>query len=202
VFLDQCLKFFIKTTYYLGEEHSVFGNWFLLSFTENEGAAFGIKLNVTYGKLFLTIFRILAVGAGIYYLYKIIKQNQSIGLITCVSLIIAGAIGNIIDCVFYGVYFSEINDYQGGWFHGYVVDMLYFPLFDGHFPSWFPIWGGEHFEFFSAVFNIADLSISTGIITLLVFQGKFFPKKTEEVTALEVPSETSENEASESTNEA
>lgn len=174
--LDQWFKIYIKTTFYLGEERPMLGEWFRLSFTENEGAAFGMKLGGEYGKLILTFFRIAAVIAGIIYLWQIVKKDRHWGLITSVTLIIAGAIGNIIDCVFYGVYFEEINDYTGSWFYGQVVDMLYFPLFEGHFPSWFPIWGGEHFEFFNAVFNLADASISTGIIALLIFQHRFFTK--------------------------
>lgn len=149
--------------------------------------AFGLEFGGSFGKLLLSVFRIaLVFGIG-WYLLRLIKEKAHNGLIVCFSLIFAGAIGNIIDSVFYGLVFSESNagiatmfPAEGGYaklFHGRVVDMLYFPLFEGHFPSWFPVWGGEPFLFFREVFNIADSSITIGVSLLLIFQKKFYGHK-------------------------
>ena len=139
--------------------------------------AFGMEL---FGKLFLTTFRIVAVILILWYLVDIIKRNLKTGYIVCIAMILAGACGNIIDCVFYGVIFNEstysqiasfvpVGEGYGSWFQGRVVDMFYFPIIDTHWPSWLPIWGGQHFIFFSPIFNFADASISCGIIALLLF---------------------------------
>ena len=160
------------------------GNWFLIHFTENNGMAFGLEFGGSFGKLLLSVFRIaLVIGIG-WYLFRLIKTGAHKGLIVCFSLIFAGAIGNIIDSVFYGLIFSESNagysilfPAEGGYskiFHGRVVDMLYFPLLEGHFPSWFPVWGGQEFLFFREVFNVADSSITIGVASLLIFQKKFY----------------------------
>ena len=169
---------------YLGQEFHVIGNWFLIHFTENNGMAFGLEFGGSFGKLLLSVFRIaLVIGIG-WYLFRLIKTGAHKGLIVCFSLIFAGAIGNIIDSVFYGLIFSESNagysilfPAEGGYskiFHGRVVDMLYFPLLEGHFPSWFPVWGGQEFLFFREVFNVADSSITIGVASLLIFQKKFY----------------------------
>jgi len=184
LFLDQVFKIWIKTHLYLGQEFHVLGNWFLIHFTENNGMAFGLEFGGTWGKLLLSVFRIaLVIGIG-WYLVHLVRIKAHRGLIACFSLIFAGAIGNIIDSVFYGVIFSESNagiahlfPAEGGYsrvFHGRVVDMLYFPLFEGRFPQWFPFWGGEDFLFFREVFNIADSSITIGVACLLIFQKKFY----------------------------
>lgn len=181
---DQVFKIWIKTHMYLGQEFHVFDHWFLIHFTENNGMAFGLEFGGSFGKLILSVFRIaLVIGIG-WYLWRLIKTNAHPGLIVCFSLIFAGAIGNIIDSVFYGLIFSESNagiatlfPHDGGYsrlFHGRVVDMLYFPLFEGRFPQWVPFWGGEDYLFFREVFNIADSSITIGVISLLVFQRKFY----------------------------
>ena len=181
---DQVSKIWIKTHLFLGEEFHVLGNWFLIHFTENNGMAFGLEFGGAPGKFLLSIFRIiLVIGIG-WYLHRLIKTKAHSGLIVCFSLIFAGAIGNIIDSVFYGLIFSESSDGlatifppEGGYaglFHGKVVDMFYFPLVDGRFPDWLPIWGGEYFLFFRQVFNIADSAISVGVISLLFFQKKFY----------------------------
>lgn len=182
---------------YLGQEFKIAGDWFVLHFTENNGMAFGMELAGDSGKLLLSIFRIFAVtGIGIY-LYLLVKKNSSPLFIISISLIFAGALGNIIDSVFYGKIFSS-SDYQiaqlfppeggyAGLLHGKVVDMLYFPLFEGHFPAWLPLWGGEEFIFFRPVFNIADSSITIGVFIILIFQSSIFQEKKEEIPASENP---------------
>lgn len=185
--IDQISKIYIKTHFMLGEEIRVF-DWFRILFIENEGMAWGAKIPGAYGKLILTLFRILAVGAIGYWLWDSIKKNASRVLIVAVALIMAGALGNIIDSVFYGLIFDDSyqnvaslfagNNY-GTLFHGKVVDMLYFPLWKGYLPEWLPFWGGDYFVFFEPVFNIADVAISTGVGLLIVFNKKAFPKKEE-----------------------
>ncbi len=187
VLADQALKIYIKTHFHAGESHAIVGNWFRLYFIENEGMAYGWKFGGEWGKMLLTLFRLAAVVFGVYYLAKIIEKKYHPGFIICAALIFSGALGNLIDSMFYGLIFEEssINTYNvakifpangyAGFLHGKVVDMLYFPVIrDTHFPAWIPVWGGEEFEFFRPIFNIADASISTGIIAILVFQKKFF----------------------------
>ena len=163
------------------------GNWFILHFTENEGMAFGMKFGGEFGKIILSIFRIIAVIAIGWYLIKITRKKESIGLVLSISLIFAGAMGNIIDSAFYGIIFSESTFHnvaqlfpaEGGYgtfLHGKVVDMFYFPVIEGYYPDWFPVWGGSEFIFFRPVFNIADSSITVGVFILLFFQRKFFRK--------------------------
>jgi len=186
--LDQLLKIYIKTHFSYGEEHNVIGDWFKLHFIENEGMAFGMKFGEHWGKLFLTLFRLVAVAWGFYFIQNtLIKEKYSNGLIFCASLILAGALGNSIDSVFYGKIFTESSFHVAKWtawgqgytdmFHGRVVDMLYFPVLKGTYPTWIPIWGGEDFEFFRPVFNIADAAISGGVISIFVFQGKMLSKE-------------------------
>ncbi len=172
---------------YLGQEFNVFGNWFIIHFTENEGMAFGMKFGGEFGKLALSIFRIIAIVVIGWYLYRLSKKKTSFGLLLCISLILAGAIGNIIDSAFYGMIFSDsiyqvaaIFPKEGGsgtFLHGKVVDMLYFPVFEGYFPDWLPVWGSQKFVFFRPVFNIADSSITIGVLSLVIFQRKFFKRK-------------------------
>jgi len=169
---------------YLGQEFQVIGNWFIIHFTENNGMAFGLELAGQWGKLFLTLFRILAVGLIIWILHRLISIGANKGYISSISLILAGAIGNIIDSVFYGVVFNESTFQKAtlfpegggysGMFYGKVVDMFYFPMIHGHFPNWFPIWGGEDFIFFRPVFNIADSAITIGIFLIILFYRKHF----------------------------
>lgn len=187
LFLDQAVKIWIKTHMYLGEEIKI-TDWFYIHFTENNGMAFGMELAGNYGKLALSVFRILAVSGIAYYLNDLIKRKASRGLIVSISLIFAGAVGNILDSAFYGLLFSpshfEIATFlppeggYAGFLHGKVVDMLYFPLIEGHFPQWLPVWGGEEFIFFRPIFNIADSAITVGVILIILFQSSFF-KRTE-----------------------
>lgn len=187
VLADQALKVYIKTHFYINESHHILGSWFRLHFVENEGMAYGWKLGGDGGKMLLTLFRLGAVIFGVYYLRSILQKKNHPGFILCASLIFAGALGNLIDSMFYGLIFEEsvpgsmavahIFPEQGyaGFLHGKVVDMLYFPIIrNAHFPNWVPVWGGEEFEFFRPIFNIADAAISTGVIAILVFQRKFF----------------------------
>ncbi len=178
--IDQVIKVLVKTNMYWHENIHV-TDWCYIYFTENNGMAFGMEI---FGKLFLTLFRIVAVGLIGWYLAKIVKQGLKTGYIVCVSLILTGALGNIIDSVFYGILFSESTNYQiasflpsgGGYaplLYGKVVDMFYFPIIDTNWPQWIPFVGGEHFIFFSPIFNFADASISCGIIALLLFYSKY-----------------------------
>jgi signal peptidase II len=173
--LDQVIKIWIKTHMQLHESIEI-TPWFYIYFTENPGMAFGIEL---IGKLFLSVFRIVVVGFIGYYLYKLIKNNYNTRFIACMCLIFAGAIGNIIDSVFYGVIFDHsygqvasflpANGGYAGWLHGKVVDMFYFPLIETTFPDWLPIWGGQEFIFFRPIFNFADSCICVGVFLLLIF---------------------------------
>ncbi|MFA6276876.1 MAG: lipoprotein signal peptidase [Pedobacter sp.] len=169
---DQVLKTWIKTHMFLGQEFKIIGDWFIIHFTENNGMAFGLEFGGEFGKLALSLFRVLAVVGIGYGLHYLIKRKYHRGLILNVALIFAGALGNIIDSVFYGV----IYKYET-LFHGRVVDMLYFPIVKGTFPSWFPIWGNESFEFFRPVFNLADAAISVGVIAILIFQKRYFKEE-------------------------
>ena len=181
LFIDQFTKIWVKTHMYLGQDIEI-TKWFYILFIENNGMAFGMEI---FGKLFLTTFRIVAVALIGWYLYKIVKKGFKTGYIVCVALILTGALGNIIDSVFYGVIFNESTHSQiasflpegGGyasWFHGKVVDMFYFPIIDTNWPTWMPFIGGEHFIFFSPIFNFADAAISCGMIALLLFYNKDF----------------------------
>ncbi|MCC8410679.1 lipoprotein signal peptidase [Mucilaginibacter sp. UR6-1] len=169
VLADQIIKIWVKTNMYIGEEIHFLGDRGMLRFIENNGMAFGMELGGEMGKLALTLFRIVAVVAIGYGLVHLIKHKYHRGLIMNVALILAGALGNIIDCVFYG----KVFDYAP-LFHGRVVDMFYFPLIRGNFPQWFPVWGGEDFEFFRPIFNLADAAISVGVIMILLFQKRYF----------------------------
>ncbi len=191
--IDQVTKIVVKTTMTLGQSIPVFGDWFFIHFTENPGMAFGMEFSGEYGKLILSIFRIIAVVFIGYYLFHQIKRSAHPGLILCISLIIAGALGNIIDSAFYGLVFSESFLHkpavflpEGGGYesflHGKVVDMLYFPIIEGRFPEWLPFKGGEQFTFFRPVFNIADSAITIGVFMLIIFQKRFFKKTPEKKT--------------------
>jgi signal peptidase II len=197
IIADQAFKLWIKTHYHLNEHHNIIGSGFQLYFVENPGMAYGWQFGGSWGKMALTIFRMGAVVFGTWYLAKIIKEKQHRGFIFCAALVYAGALGNLIDSSFYGMIFDKgmtfdpaikrYVDYNGlatfsskgyaSFLHGNVVDMLYFPVIEGKFPNWFPFWGGDDFIFFRPIFNIADASITTGVLSILVFQRKFFKQR-------------------------
>ena len=190
--VDQLVKIYIKTHFFLGEEVDLAGGWFIIHFTENNGMAYGMEFGGIFGKLFLSVFRIVAVGAIGWYLWSLSKLKEDKLYIICIALIFAGAVGNIIDSVFYGMVFSDSNyeisqflPVEGGYstfLHGKVVDMFYFPIIRTHFPAWFPFWGTQEFVFFRPVFNLADASISVGVALIILFQKRFFKKKTEVIS--------------------
>lgn len=188
--VDQIIKIWVKTSMYLHDCHRI-TDWFYKYFTENNGMAFGMEL---VGKLFLTSFRLIAIVAIAYYMHKMIKKQVKTGYIVCLAFILAGAAGNIIDSVFYGEIFSEsshmaianfvpIGQGYSDWLHGKVVDMFYFPIIDTYWPSWMPMVGGDHFVFFSPIFNFADASISCGIIALLIFYRSYLNTEKKEPEA-------------------
>ncbi len=193
VLIDQALKFYVKLNMFAGEELNILGQWFRIHFVENEGMAWGWKFGGDIGKTTLTIFRLIAVIWGTYLIGDFIRKKYHKGFIICAALIYAGALGNLIDSMFYGLLFDSTynpRNFQnagvvanlltgqgyGTFLQGKVVDMLYFPLIQSTYPSWFPFWSGERFEFFSPVFNIADASITCGVLVIFIFQGKFFKK--------------------------
>lgn len=179
---DQLLKIWVKTHMELHESIEI-TPWFYICFTENPGMAFGIEV---IGKLFLSLFRIVAVVFIGYYLWKLVKRDYAFGFIACISMILAGAMGNILDSIFYGVIFDHSygqvatlfppDGGYGTWLHGKVVDMFYFPLIETTLPDWLPIWGGQEFVFFRPIFNLADSSICVGVFLLLLFYRDTFSK--------------------------
>jgi signal peptidase II len=178
ILIDQIIKTWVRTHMYMGQDIHFLGDHGMLHYTENNGMAFGMELGGSFGKLVLTMFRIFAVVAIGYGLVYLIKHKYNRGLIMCVALILAGALGNIIDSTFYGVLFQH-----GHLFYGRVVDMFYFPLVSGYFPQWVPVWGGQDFVFFRPVFNLADASISVGVILILIFQKRYFKHEVPETAS-------------------
>ncbi len=183
---------------YLGQEIVLFPNWGIIHFTENNGMAFGMELEGSYGKLLLSSFRVLAIAGLGYYLYWLVKNKENRGYIYCIALVFAGALGNLLDSAFYGIIFNESYNQvatmfpkEGGYapfLFGRVVDMFYFPMLHGHFPTWFPIWAGEDFIFFRPVFNFADFSISLGVGLIILNQKKYFAEISNEPDKVELPS--------------
>lgn len=190
IVLDQGSKIWVKTHMELTEEFSVFGDWFYIHFTENNGMAFGLELAGDYGKLILSLFRLAAVSLIGWYLYLLPSKGASKGLVISGALIFSGALGNIIDSAFYGLVFNDSNyqvatflSEEGGYapfLFGKVVDMFYFPIYEGFLPNWIPIWGGDYFIFFRPVFNIADAAISCGVASVLLFYRGFFSDSDDE----------------------
>ncbi|MEC5148260.1 lipoprotein signal peptidase [Chitinophaga sp. 212800010-3] len=196
--IDQTLKFWIKTHMFMQQEFVIIPNWFRIHFIENEGMAYGLKFGGDFGKILLTLFRLAAVVVGFVYMKRLVKEKYSTGLLICGSLILAGAAGNLIDSMFYGLIFNDSIGYEvakfmpsgggyGSFLHGRVVDMLYFPIYEGYLPKWIPFKGGDYFVFFRPVFNVADAAISTGVIAILVFQKRFFGKHAHHNKEVEPP---------------
>ncbi|MEP2773848.1 MAG: lipoprotein signal peptidase [Fulvivirga sp.] len=196
IILDQTVKLLVHYNMELNTEIDVFGDWFKLHYLLNPGMAFGLKSSHEYGKLLLTLFRVVAMFGIGYYIYYLYQNKAKPGLLWCMGLILGGAIGNVIDSTFYGVFLDNAPiGSPTPWFHGQVIDMLFFPLFDGYYPDWVPFMGGRYFLFFSPVFNVADSSIFIGVVTILIFQKRFFKNKEETETIVE--SENQELEKSE-----
>ena len=184
--IDQVIKFAVKLNMTIGESIPVFGDWFQICFIENNGMAFGMQFGGSVGKLALSLFRVVLIGFIIVYLRKLIKKaGTPTGILVGLSLVLVGAIGNVVDCLFYGEIFSASTYSQvaqlfppdggyTGFLYGKVVDMFYFPIIDTVLPEWVPFYGGEHFIFFRPIFNFADACISVSVIYMLLFQRKFF----------------------------
>lgn len=208
--VDQILKIWIKLNMEIGEEYPVLGDWFRIHFIENEGMAFGLSWGDNYGKLFLSLFRIVAVIFIAIYLRGLVQKQASFGLLSAIALIFAGAMGNIIDSAFYGLIFTESGMYQmgdvnpaqmvapgqgyAGFLYGRVVDMFYFPLYDGHYPEWVPFVGGGELKFFQAIFNLADAAISVGVAMIILFYKRFFGSPETEQKIEETPKANPEQE--------
>lgn len=178
IIIDQTSKMLVHNNMYLHQEINVIGDWFRLHYLLNPGMAFGLKWNNEFGKFALTVFRIGAMFGIGFYLWKMAKNGAHPGFLWCMGLILGGAVGNVIDSTFYGVLLNNhLPDSPTPWFHGQVIDMLFFPLFEFYWPHWVPVVGGDNFLFFSPVFNIADSSIFIGVVVILVMQKTFFKEK-------------------------
>lgn len=189
--IDQIVKIWIKTNMTLGQEYNVLGDWFIIHFTENPGMAFGLEFSGNYGKLMLSLFRLVAITVLVIYIYNLTRHKISNVVLISLSMVLAGAIGNMIDSAFYGMIFSNSTFFDvarfmpdeggyAGFLHGKVVDMFYFPIVSGTYPQWLPVIGGNEFQFFRPVFNIADSSITIGVLLMVFFQKQFFGKKEKE----------------------
>lgn len=186
IVIDQTSKLLVYKYMYLHQEINVIGEWFRLHYLLNPGMAFGIRWNNEFGKLALTAFRIAAMFGIGYYLWKMASKKAHPGFLWCMALILGGAVGNVIDSIFYGVILNNHPpDSPTPWFHGQVIDMLFFPILDFYWPEWVPFVGGDYFLFFSPVFNIADSSIFIGVVVILICQRIFFNEKSEKTAQIE-----------------
>jgi signal peptidase II len=178
IIVDHTSKLLVHHYMDIHEEVSVVGDWFKLHYLLNPGMAFGLRWENEFGKLALTLFRVLAMGGIAWYLYRSVVKGSHAGFLFCLALILGGAVGNVIDSIFYGVLLGNAPpNSPTPWFHGQVIDMLFFPMFEFYWPSWMPVIGGDYFLFFSPVFNIADSSIFIGVVCILIFQRRFFGEK-------------------------
>jgi signal peptidase II len=178
IIIDQTSKLLVWKYMHIHQEINVVGEWFRLHYLLNPGMAFGIRWQSEFGKMALTLFRIIAMVGITFYLFNRIKAGAHMGFLIAMSLILGGAIGNVIDSTFYGVFLNNAPlDSPYKWFHGQVIDMLFFPIFEFYWPDWIPVWGGDNFVFFSPVFNVADSSIFLGVVSILVFQRRFFKEQ-------------------------
>lgn len=197
ILIDQSSKLLVHNYLYLHEEVNVIGEWFKLHYLLNPGMAFGIRWKSEFGKIALTVFRIGAMFGIGYYLYRMAQKNAHKGFLISMSLILGGAVGNVIDSTFYGVLLgNQPLESFSPWFHGQVIDMLFFPLFDFYWPEWMPLVGGEYFMFFSPVFNIADSSIFIGVTTILIFQKRFFKESSKDQAPVEFEDQNNSEEDS------
>lgn len=179
IIIDQAVKMLVHYEMDFGTpgQIMVFGDWFKLHYTTNPGMAFGMQLGTEYGKMILTSFRLIAMFGIGYYLYYLIKKRVHSGYIFCISMILGGAVGNLIDSVFYGVWLNNAPyNSPTPWFHGQVIDMFYFDIWEGFIPEWVPVWGGSYTALWP-IFNIADASIFVGVLIILIFQGRFFKEE-------------------------
>lgn len=184
IIIDQAVKMWVHFQMDFGTpgQIKVIGDWFKLHYTTNPGMAFGMQLGTEYGKLILTVFRLVAMFGIGYYLYYIIKKKMHTGYLVCISMILGGAIGNLIDSIFYGVWLNNAPyNAPYPWFHGQVIDMFYIDIWEGYLPEWLPIWGGSYTALWP-IFNIADASIFIGVAIILIFQSKFFDEKLDKTT--------------------
>ncbi|MCH7402579.1 lipoprotein signal peptidase [Belliella kenyensis] len=187
ILLDQIVKLLVHYQMDFGTpgQIKIFGDWFKLHYTTNPGMAFGMQLGSEYGKLILTSFRLIAMFGIGYYLYYIIEKKMHVGYIVCIAMILGGAIGNLVDSVFYGVWLNNAPyNAPTPWLHGQVVDMFYIDIWEGYIPDWVPLWGGSYTALWP-IFNIADASIFVGVAIILIFQSKFFKEENEEKKELD-----------------
>ncbi len=177
IVIDQIVKLWIHNTMYEGEEFSVLGNWFKIHYITNPGMAFGAQIGGEYGKIILTVFRLVAMVAIIFYMRSLYYSRTHSGFLACISLVLGGAVGNLVDSIFYGKFLDLIVDKAPSpWFHGKVVDMFYLDIAKGYYPKDWPLVGGDYYSFWP-IFNIADAAIFCAVIAILIFQKKFFPEK-------------------------
>lgn len=188
ILIDQCSKLLVYRYMQLHEEINVLGQWFKLHYLLNPGMAFGIRWESEFGKLALTAFRIVAMTGIAVFLFRSVRRATHPGFLVCLALILGGAVGNVIDSTFYGVFLHNAPfGSPTPWFHGQVIDMLFFPILEFNWPAWVPVIGGDHFLFFSPVFNIADSAIFLGVLFIIIFQKSYFKQPDEKEEREQAP---------------